>query len=104
MKRIFISQPISGKNELQIQMDREAAEEFLSGLFGAEAEVLNPLSDLVEFVAPTKSPLVRLADDIRDLSAADLVYFCAGWKKDRACKIAHEAATKYGLCVMYQPG
>jgi hypothetical protein len=101
MKRIFISQPMADKNEMQIQLERDSAEEFLAGLFGNEIEVVNPIGD-----APSgpRSPLVGLAKGLELMASADLVYFCAGWKKARGCKIEHEAATKYGLCVMYQPG
>ena len=101
MKRIFISQPMSDKNEMQIQMDRDAAEDFLSGLFGDEIEIVNPLG---EAPAGARTPLICLARGLELMAGADLVYFCAGWKKARGCKIEHEAATKYGLCVMYEPG
>ena len=101
MKRIYISQPMADKNELQIKMDRDGAEEFLSGLFADEIEIVNPIGD------PPSGPraaLRSLAKGLELMSGADLVYFCSGWKKGVGCKIEHEAATKYGLCVMYEPG
>ena len=38
------------------------------------------------------------------MSLCHAAYFCKGWEKARGCRIEHEAATAYGLTILYEEG
>ena len=47
-------------------------------------------------------PLCFLAKSLENMSKCHTVYFCKGWENTRGCRIEHEAATSYGLEIIYE--
>lgn len=47
-------------------------------------------------------PLCFLAKSLENMSLCHAAYFCKGWEDARGCKIEHDAATAYGLEVLYE--
>ena len=47
-------------------------------------------------------PLCFLAKSLESMSLCHAVYFCKGWENARGCKIEHDAATAYGLEIIYE--
>ena len=47
-------------------------------------------------------PLCFLAKSLENMGFCRAAYFCKGWEDARGCKIEHDAATAYGLEVLYE--
>ena len=103
MVKVFISQPMNGKSEEEIQRTREKA---IASIrkdlkdFGEEAEVLesyfedyNPDAGCV--------PLKYLAKSIELLADADWACFADDWEHARGCRIEHACALSYGIPIVY---
>ena len=73
MKKLFISQPMSGKADEEILAERKVAIKAAEELLREPVEVIDSLSD------------------------ADIAYFAKDWQKARGCKIEHERAVEYGI-------
>ena len=96
MKKLFISQPMRGKTDKEIETSREAAIKLASDLIGDDVEIL----DTFFKGADLSHPLEYLGESIKRLARADVAYFAAGWESARGCKIEHECAVQYGIpCV-----
>lgn len=95
MKKVFISQPMNGKSDVDILTVRAAAAKAAQDHLGEEVEILDT------FWANTRAqPLQLLARSIDVLAQADLAYFAPGWEEARGCKIEHTCAKEYGITVL----
>jgi len=94
MKKLFISQPMKGKNDEEILREREHAIKKAKEITGEEVEVLETF--FTDFSTDAK-PLQYLARSIEFLAKADVAYFAPGWDAARGCKIEHECAVQYGI-------
>ena len=92
MSKVFISQPMSGKTNLEIKRERR---ELVKELNKQGFEVLNTLLDLGD----NATSLQYLAKSIEIMDSADIVLFMPNWEKARGCVIEHEVALKYGKYV-----
>lgn len=104
--KAMISQPMAGKTPEDIVETRNRAVKFLEE---RGYEVVNTLfTDVWYSESSTKDrgvvnkPICYLAKSLENMSLCDVAYFCKGWEKARGCRIEHEAATAYGLIVMYE--
>ena len=95
MKRVFISQPVEGKSDVEVLSARAKAAHEAQEHLGEEIEVLDA------FWSNTGArALQMLGQAISVMSQADLVYFVPGWESDRKCSIEHTCATEYGINVL----
>lgn len=94
MKKLFISQPMNGKTDMEILEERTVAIHKAKEILGEGVEVIDTF--YTDFNQDTK-PLEYLARSISDLAKADIVYFAVGWEDRRGCKIEYECATQYGI-------
>lgn len=86
MKKLFISQPMKGKTNEEIEAERTKAVEVIDSFFKD---------------APVDArPLWFLGKSIELLSVADAAYFAKDWDKYRGCKIEHSCAVEYGIKVI----
>ena len=92
--KIFISQPMGGKTDEQIKLERDKVVQKLQDKYG-DIEILDTIFDLGEGV----SPLVYLAKSIEVLAQADLAYFMPHWDEYRGCVVEYECAIRYGIKV-----
>lgn len=99
MKKVFISQPMSGKSIEQITEVRQEAISHVEKLFNDEVQVLD--SFMLDDVKG-KDPLWLLGKALQILSEADVVYFAEGWENARGCRIEHECAVSYGIGVVVE--
>lgn len=91
MLRVFISQPMNGKTDKEI-------EERLSIVSKISETVDEPFEVIDSFFksAPHGAkPLWFLGKSIELLSTADLAYFAKGWETARGCIIEHSCAVAY---------
>ncbi len=96
MKKLFISQPMRGLTQEQIQKARSAAVESATRFLGEEVEVID---SIFTDVAPD-NPLKALAKSLDAMADADAVYFAAGWEDARGCRIEFACADQYGLPII----
>ena len=89
-----ISQPMAGKTEEQIMMERRY---LVSQLEGLGFEVINTILDVpkVEY-----NPVLYLGKSIELMAEADVIVFMPGWENARGCVIEHEVARRYQKFIM----
>lgn len=97
IKTVFISQPMSGIPEEEVEAARDHAIQFLSSVYPG-CEILSTY-----FRGPIipENPLECLGESIKKLQKADAIYMCPGWEKARGCTIEYMCALKYGKAVIY---
>ena len=98
IKRLFISQPMSGKKEREILEDRVKILEQLQtfSIYEKDIEVINTY---IKSEPPENSNvrLWYLGKTIELLAQADLIIFAEDWQKARGCRIEHECAKTYKI-------
>lgn len=94
MKKLFISQPMRGKSDEEILMEREKAIKTAEKLVGEPVEVID---SFFRNAPADAKPLWFLGKSLELLSNADVAYFAPGWKDARGCIIEHDCAISYGI-------
>lgn len=94
MKKLFISQPMNGKADEEILVERKAAIKAAEELLREPVEVIDSFFRSAPVGA---KPLWFLGKSLELLSDADIAYFAKDWQKARGCKIEHECAVEYGI-------
>lgn len=94
MLRVFISQPMGGKTDKEIEKERLSIVSKISETVDEPFEVIDSFFKSAPHDA---KPLWFLGKSIELLSSADLVYFSKGWENARGCRIEHECAVEYML-------
>lgn len=98
MKTVFISQPMNGKNNNQISIQRNELYEYAKNKYGIDVELVD---SFFEGAPHHKKPLWFLGKSIEKLSDAEVIIMAPDWDKARSCKIEHDAAIAYGIEVDY---
>lgn len=104
--RLFISQPMRGKTDEQIEREREELVEIAEAVyFGrGEVEVIDSFfKGGLNVPAGAKAPLYHLSKSLELLATADVVIFAKGWQAARGCRIEHECADEYGVARIEPP-
>lgn len=96
MKRLFISQPMSGKTTKEIVAVRDAAIASAKEKLGEDVVVIPSFFQGYEELHPLK--LLSMA--ISKLAEADVAYFAPGWEDARGCRIEHQCAINYGIDIL----
>lgn len=99
MKKVFISQPMRGKTNDEILLERDKAIKTIKETINDDIEIIDSFLKQ-EVPDGVNKPLWCLARSINLLSIADIAYFISGWDQARGCKIEHECAVQYGLAVI----
>lgn len=104
--RLFISQPMRGKTDEQIEREREELVEIAEAMyFGCGGvEVIDSFFK-GGLNAPTgsKVPLYHLSKSLELLATADAVIFAKDWQGARGCRIEHECAKQYRVPMIELP-
>lgn len=93
--KAFISQPMRGKTDDEIKVERQKMISALKEKCGDDVEILDSF-----FEDFNGNALAFLAKSIEVLSRADVAIFAAGWESARGCCIEHECAVQYGVKVL----
>lgn len=104
--RLFISQPMRGKTNEQIEREREELVEIAEAVYFGHGRV-----EVIDSFfkgglnAPTgsKVPLYHLSKSLELLATADAVIFAKDWQGARGCRIEHECAKQYGVPMIELP-
>ena len=97
MPKIFISQPMNGKTNEEIEDERN----YIIGRL-RENECVEIIDSFFKDKPYEASPLWYLGESIKLMSEADVVFFCNGWQTARGCQIEHDCALEYGIDTMYE--
>lgn len=97
MTRIFISQPMNGKTNEEIENERN----YIIGRL-RENECVEIIDSFFKDEPYEALPLWYLGEAIKLMSKADVVFFCNGWQTARGCQIEHDCALEYGIDTMYE--
>lgn len=90
MQKLFISQPMKGKTDEEIKLERKRVIELAKRHFGDDLEVIDSF-----FEGQNDNPLVCLGESLKRMAEADIVWFAFGWEKTRGCMMEREAVEKY---------
>ena len=91
MKRLFISQPMNGKTNEEIEKERRFIIEYVNDMFG-EVEVID---SFFKDAPHDANPLWFLGASFKLLSKADIVAFAKNWDKSRGCVFERNAVREY---------
>ena len=104
--RLFISQPMRGKTNEQIEREREELVEIAEAVyFGhGRVEVIDSFFK-GELTIPdgAQAPLYHLGKSLELLATADVAIFAKDWREARGCRIEHECAKQYGVSTIELP-
>ena len=94
MKKLFISQPMTGKTDDEILAERSNAIQAAKDSVNDEIEVID---SFFQNAPADAKPLWYLGESLKLLATADAAYFAPGWNKARGCKIKNLCAKEYGI-------
>lgn len=92
--KIFISQPMNGRNNNEIKDERLKITEALKVEYGNDIEILDSFFENAPYDA---KPLWFLGKSFELLSEADKAFFANDWSSSRGCEMEHIACVKYGV-------
>jgi hypothetical protein len=96
--KVFISQPMNGKTDMEIELEREWAISRIKDKW-PDAEIVD--SYFADYKPSTGNVALKyLAKSLELMADADVVWFCSGWERARGCAIENECAISYGLDVL----
>lgn len=100
MKKVFIAQPMTGFTEEEIAKERNKAILEIDKLMGDEIYTILDQRYVDKLAPEDAEPAWVLAEDLKILSTADLVYFCEGWKQSKGCRVEHMYARMYDINII----
>lgn len=102
MKKVFISQPFSGRTEEEIFKQRGEIISYLKSVIGDEE--LYVFDQYHQTEAPSESgSLFYLGNDIHMMSLADIIVFSSDWESAHGCKVERFVAREYGFMTIDVP-
>lgn len=91
--KVFISQPMSGRNWGDVLLERTKITIAMLERFGEDTVIL----DSIFVQNPNKKPLEYLGEAIILMAQADIVVVAPGWTDSRGCVIEVQCAIEYGI-------
>lgn len=104
--RLFISQPMRGKTDEEIEREREELIAIAKAVYAdrGEVEVIDSFfKGWLNVPAGVKAPLYYLSKSLELLATADVAIFAKDWREARGCRIEHECAKQYGVSTIELP-
>ena len=92
--KIFISQPMNGRDNSEIKDERLKIIGVLKDKYGDDVEILE---SFFENAPHDAKPLWFLGKSFELLSEADKAFFANDWSLSRGCEMEHNACVKYGI-------
>ena len=96
--KVMISQPMRNKTIEQVRNERENVVKMFKerGYDVIDTVFGNPLEP------DENEAICNLAESIKFIAKANIIYFMKGWEYSRGCKIEHEVAVQYGKKILYE--
>jgi hypothetical protein len=106
--KIFISQPMNGLSDEEIEKVKEEAKKEIKKIYSffdrnGELEIIS-MHDVPVVYRTDKEPsrLWYLGRAIQYLEDVDSIYFCKGWENSKGCRVEKFVATEYNIGIYYQ--
>ena len=97
MKKIFISQPMTGLTDEEILNKRQEIRKNAEKVIKEPVELIDSFIEDYPGEINKHIPVFYLGKSIQFLSQADVAYFGGDWRNARGCKIENEIAKQYGI-------
>ena len=100
MKKVFISQPMRGLTEKDIEEQREKAIDEVTEKIWKQEQFVHGMVVIDSYIkdAPQDAgPLWYLGAAIQKMAEADIAIFIGDWKNYRGCRCEHKIAEEYGI-------
>lgn len=98
MVSVFISQPMRGRTQSEIEAERD---ELFADVASMYAERGEDCREVPSYFGPKgerqMTPLECLGKSIELMAHADVAVFAKGWQDARGCRIEHMCAQEYGV-------
>lgn len=95
--KLYISQPMTGKSDFEIENERSAAlKEFKARNKDIDVTLIDSFKKNCK-----EAPLVALSRTIKMMDEADIVLFVNDWANSNGCMIEHECAVRYKIPTAY---
>lgn len=95
--RVMISQPMANRTEEDVRQERKAIIEKFNNM---HIEVIDTIfTD--EVPIDYNAGVYYLGKSIKEMSKADALYMCDGWRVARGCRIERQVAQEYGIKILY---
>lgn len=104
--RLFVSQPMRGKSDEEIESERENLIAIAKAVYAGrgEVEVIDSFfKGGLDVPAGAKAPLYYLSKSLELLATADVAIFAKDWREARGCRIEHECTDGYGVARIELP-
>lgn len=98
MKKLMIVQPTSGRMASRIERDRMIAAHAAADALGEPLEILEAPG---EPGAVYENELAYLAECLRSMQQADVVFFARGWTDMHLCRVLYGIAQAYDVLSLY---
>lgn len=96
--KVFISQPMKNRTEEDIREERKNIIEKFNNM---HIEVIDTIfTD--EVSNDYNKGVYFLGRSIKEMSKADAIFMCDGWKNARGCRLEHQVALDYGIKILYE--
>lgn len=108
MKRIYISLPITGKEDTY-EARLNAAVEYVKSMYPEYLHIVTPKDVAEEFEKERKGIKIPptynnfLLYDIICIAYCDAIFMCKGWEESKGCQAEYAFAEAIGLERYYQP-
>ena len=96
--KVMISQPMNGKKESQIRLERQKVIKILEDLGWQVIDTI--FTD--EAPKSCNPAIYYVSKSIEEISKVDAVMFMNGWEKARGCRIEHDICLQYEILTMYE--
>lgn len=96
MIKLFISQPMSGKTDEEIERVRNEAILQAKAMLDDEVEIIDSWDKTYQ----GDNPVCYLGRAIEKLGEADMIVSCDGWERSRGCLIERMVAKLYDIKVL----
>mgnify|MGYP002799113349 FL=1 len=96
--RVMISQPMANRTEEDVRQERKVIIEKFNNMH----------IDVIDTIFTDEVPIdynagvYYLGKSIKEMSKADALFMCDGWREARGCKIERQVAQDYGIKILYE--
>ena len=95
--KVFVSQPMRGYSEAEIESAREEALQALAAHLGVPRDELSDIPKGSPERVNVLSPVECLGASVKSMARADYAVFAKGWDDARGCRVEHLIAVEYGI-------
>lgn len=97
MKRVFISVPMNGREEIDVRNDIKRASENIRKFYSENVEIVHNYDCVA---SENTSRLWYLGEAIKQLGECDVCYFVEGWRNSNGCLIEFNICKLYGIGII----